>query len=81
MGGSIKSESSNYLAATFTSRLFRFIDDVEIRIDPDLGQIHIRSASRTGHGDWGVNAKRVDLIKTLYLEKTSAAQDNISSAT
>ena len=66
MGGNIQIEDSNYLAATFTSSVFRFVDDLEIRIDADLKTIHLRSASRVGHSDRGVNRKRIEQFKALY---------------
>lgn len=66
MGGSIQKEDSNYLAATFTSSIFRFVDDLEIRIDTDEKKIHLRSASRVGHSDRGVNRERIERLKKLY---------------
>ena len=66
MGGSIQVEKTDYLAATFTSSLFRFVDDLELRIDTDQKTIHLRSASRVGYGDGGVNRKRVELLKTSF---------------
>ena len=41
MGGSIKAKTGNYVAATFTSAIFGFVDDLEIRIDPTQRVIHI----------------------------------------
>jgi uncharacterized protein (DUF1499 family) len=73
MGGTILTENNNYIVATFTSRIFRFTDDFEIRIDPIQKAIHIRSASRVGRGDMGVNKKRVELFKRLFNEKISKA--------
>ena len=70
MGGSIQVEEADYLAATFTSAVFRFVDDLELRIDADQKTIHLRSASRVGHGDGGANRKRVELLKNSFqLEK------------
>ena len=66
MGGSIQVEDGNYLAATFTSSIFRFVDDLEIRIDTDQKMIHLRSASRVGHSDRGVNRERIERLKKLY---------------
>ena len=66
MGGSIEDESKDYFASTFSSGIFGFVDDFEIRIDPVKKIIHIRSASRVGHGDMGVNKKRIELLKQLY---------------
>ena len=68
MGGVVQVEGGNYLAATFSSSFFRFVDDLEIRIDPDARLIHVRSASRVGHSDMGVNRKRVELLRKLYSE-------------
>ena len=70
MGGSIQAEKADYLAATFTSSVFRFVDDLELRIDADQKTIHLRSASRVGHGDRGANRKRVELLKNSFQLKT-----------
>ena len=70
MGGSIQSEKADYFAATFTSSIFRFVDDLEIRIDTGQKMIHMRSASRVGRGDGGVNRKRVERLKNLFHLKT-----------
>jgi uncharacterized protein (DUF1499 family) len=66
MGGSINVEKADYLAATFTSSIFRFVDDLEIRVDPDKNQVQLRSASRVGRGDGGVNRKRIERLKRIY---------------
>lgn len=73
MGGSIQAESDDYLAATFSSAIFGFVDDVEIRIDAMQNVIHLRSASRVGHSDMGVNRQRAELFKRLTLQKFSDA--------
>ena len=70
MGGSIHAEKADYLAATFTSSIFRFVDDLEIRIDTGQKMIHLRSASRVGRGDGGVNRNRVEYLKNLFHLKT-----------
>jgi uncharacterized protein (DUF1499 family) len=54
---------------TFASALFGFVDDLEIRIDAEVGSIHLRSASRVGKSDLGANRKRVEIIQKLYREK------------
>ncbi|MFT2091549.1 DUF1499 domain-containing protein [Paraglaciecola sp. 2405UD69-4] len=57
----------NYVRAEFTSKVFRFVDDVEFYF-PDTETnnttIHIRSASRVGHSDFGVNQERVEQIRS-----------------
>lgn len=70
MGGSILVEKPDYLAATFTSSIFRFVDDLELRIDPGENTIHLRSASRVGRSDLGVNRKRVALLKKAFHSNT-----------
>jgi uncharacterized protein (DUF1499 family) len=61
-GGVIQQDNGCYLHATFTSHIFRYIDDVELRLDADQGLIHIRSASRVGRSDFGINRKRLERI-------------------
>ncbi|MEP3654086.1 MAG: DUF1499 domain-containing protein [Litorimonas sp.] len=60
-GGTITARSDDYLSATYMSRLFKFVDDVEVRQDGDVCQI--RSGSRVGYSDRGVNRKRVETIR------------------
>jgi len=60
-GGTITSESDDYISATYTSGLMRFVDDVEFRRDGSVW--HVRSASRVGHSDMGANRKRVNAIR------------------
>ena len=61
-GGSVTDQEENYIAATFESGSFRFVDDVEFRILPKKSIAHVRSASRVGYSDMGVNRKRVEAI-------------------
>ncbi|NNJ90992.1 MAG: DUF1499 domain-containing protein [Gammaproteobacteria bacterium] len=63
LGGQVNSRTDTYVSAIFVSRWFGFVDDVEFRIDEQKGIIHIRSASREGHSDLGVNRQRVENIK------------------
>jgi len=58
-------EEGDYLYAEFTSRLMGYVDDVEFLADPASGVVHVRSASRLGHSDLGVNAKRIEEIRAL----------------
>ena len=68
MGGSVVTESDGYLHATFQTRFFRFVDDVELRLEESEKVIHIRSASRVGGSDFGANRKRVEKLRSLYTE-------------
>ena len=58
----------DYLHAEVTSRIMKYIDDLEVSYIPENNRIIIRSESRVGEGDFGVNKKRVDLIKNNLFE-------------
>jgi len=55
----------DYLYAEFRSRLMGFVDDVEFTYDDKAGLIQLRSASRLGSGDFGVNRRRIEAIRAL----------------
>ncbi len=57
-------DSDYHLKAESTSLIFRFVDDLEIIADPVEGLLHIRSASRIGYGDFGVNRNRVETLRS-----------------
>lgn len=57
-------QTDAYLHATFTSGLFRFVDDVEFLLDGDV--VQVRSVSRKGYSDLGVNRKRVEAIRAAF---------------
>lgn len=59
----IISETTHYLYVEFTSAIMRFVDDVEFYLDDRQKVIHIRSASRLGQSDLGVNRHRVETIR------------------
>ncbi|GJL82353.1 MAG: hypothetical protein DHS20C01_19870 [marine bacterium B5-7] len=65
-GGTLQSEGLKYLHATYVSTLFRFVDDLELRLDRQAGVIHIRSASRIGRSDFGANARRVKRLRKAF---------------
>ena len=62
----VVADEGNYIHATFTSLIFRFVDDVEFVIDDSAKQIHFRSAARVGYGDMGVNRKRMEEITSRF---------------
>lgn len=64
----IITESPNYLYAEFTSAIMKFVDDVEFYLDEDAKVIHVRSASRLGQSDLGVNRKRIETIRAKLQE-------------
>lgn len=56
----------NYLHAEARSRVFRFVDDIEFQLEPQRRLIHVRSASRVGYSDFGVNRRRVERIREAF---------------
>jgi uncharacterized protein (DUF1499 family) len=52
-----------YLHATATSRLFGFVDDLELYAQPAAGVLQARSVSRLGDSDLGVNARRLAALR------------------
>jgi len=58
-------EEGNYLYAEYTSKLMGFVDDVELLLDEKARLVHVRSASRLGHRDFGVNRKRIEELRAL----------------
>ena len=67
----IITETENYLYAEFTSKLMGYVDDVEFLLDDKAKVIHVRSASRLGQSDLGVNRKRIETIRTKLNELKS----------
>jgi uncharacterized protein (DUF1499 family) len=64
-------QKPNYIKAEFTSTLFRFVDDVEFYFPETKSEevtIHMRSASRVGHSDMGVNQERLEGIRTKMIQ-------------
>lgn len=64
-GGLITDTTQSYLRAEYRTSLYKFVDDVEVRMDGKTA--HIRSASRVGYSDRGVNRKRVEAIRAAAL--------------
>ncbi|AGS38641.1 hypothetical protein CYCME_0299 [Cycloclasticus zancles 78-ME] len=55
----------NHIHAEITSRVFGFVDDLDLIINIEQQIIHVRSASRTGYYDFGVNRRRVERLRSL----------------
>ncbi len=60
----ITHETENSLHAEASSLVLHFVDDIDAIMDTEAGLIHIRSASRIGHSDFGVNRKRIEKFRT-----------------
>ncbi len=54
-----------YIHAECRTRWLRFIDDLECYLDRNAAVIHIRSASRLGYSDLGVNRRRVERLRRM----------------
>jgi uncharacterized protein (DUF1499 family) len=61
--------TNNYIHAECKSRIFRFIDDLELYLNPSNGIISIRSASRIGYTDFGTNRRRVEHLRSRLRAK------------
>jgi uncharacterized protein (DUF1499 family) len=67
LGGRVVEEESNYIKALFSSKIFGFKDDIEFYFSnqADHTRVDVRSASRVGYSDLGVNRERVEAIRQL----------------
>ena len=62
-GATVVKSEPDYLYAQYTTRLMKYVDDVEFWFDPANGVVQVRSASRIGKGDLGANRKRVEMVR------------------
>ena len=62
-GAEVVTRSDDYLHVQVTTRVMKYTDDVEFWLDPRAGVVQVRSASRLGEGDLGVNRARVEAIR------------------
>jgi uncharacterized protein (DUF1499 family) len=65
-GATIVSSEPGYLHVEFRSRMLHFVDDAEFLLDAKNGVIQMRSASRVGRGDFGVNRARLERIRQAF---------------
>ena len=54
----------DYLHAEFKSKWMKYVDDLEISFLPESNKLQVRSESRVGESDLGVNQKRVDFLRS-----------------
>jgi uncharacterized protein (DUF1499 family) len=71
-GATVIRHEGGYLYAEFRTRLMRFVDDVEFAFDEKAGLLHVRSASRLGRRDFGVNRARVESLRRRIEGRVSA---------
>lgn len=63
-GAKLVTSAPDYLYAQYTTPLMKYVDDVEFWFDPNNKSIQVRSASRIGKGDLGLNRKRIETVRT-----------------
>ena len=59
-------KEQGYLRIECTSKIMRFVDDLELRVEGNT--LLVRSESRVGYSDFGVNRKRADMLRELLNE-------------
>ncbi len=62
-GAKLITNAPDYLYAQYTTPLMKYVDDVEFWFDPSTNVIQVRSASRLGKGDLGVNRQRIEVVR------------------
>jgi uncharacterized protein (DUF1499 family) len=62
-GAKLITNAPDYLYAQYTTPLMKYVDDVEFWFDPAAGVIQVRSASRIGKSDLGLNRKRIEAVR------------------
>ncbi len=62
----IVTAETNYLHGEARSLIFRFVDDVEFTLGAEEKVFHVRSSSRVGYSDFGVNRRRVERIRQRF---------------
>ena len=65
----IITETTNYIHAECSSAVFGFVDDLELHLRASDNSIAIRSASRLGHSDFGVNRKRIETLRSTLMKR------------
>ena len=66
-GVTIVDAKPDYIYAHSQTKVLKFVDDVEFWVNPAKSVIEVRSASRLGREDFGVNRKRLEAIRAAYL--------------
>ena len=62
-GARVVQSRDDYLYVQFTTRWMKFVDDAEFWFDPAAQAVQVRSASRIGRKDFGVNRARIQAIR------------------
>ncbi len=65
-GTKLVGETTDFMHFESTSALMGFVDDLELQLVPGKDEIGVRSASRLGYGDMGVNRKRIEELRAAF---------------
>jgi len=65
-GARVITVQPRYAHLEFETPLMGFVDDVELAADASAGVIDVRSASRVGTSDFGVNRKRIEDLRKAF---------------
>lgn len=68
-GVTVVEDTPDYVYAQAQTRWLKFVDDMEFWSNPETGVIEVRSASRLGREDFGINRQRVEAIRSAYLAR------------
>jgi uncharacterized protein (DUF1499 family) len=66
-GVSVVEQRHDYVRAQAQTTWLKFVDDMEFWVNPERQVIDIRSASRMGRKDFGVNRQRIEALRKIYL--------------
>lgn len=66
-GLTVVERQPHYLRAQAETRWLKFVDDVELLVDEPAGVIHLRSSSRLGRKDFGVNRARLEALRQQFV--------------
>lgn len=72
-GSQIITDEDGYLHVEYTSRIFRFVDDLELLLNAPDNKIEVRSASRLGYSDMGANRRRVEQLRVRFSDMASSS--------
>lgn len=65
-GSKIIEINETYIRAEYTSRIFRFVDDLECYYNKTKEIIDVRSASRIGYSDLNANRERIEELRERF---------------
>lgn len=75
-GARVVAGGERTLEAEYRSRVFGFVDDLMLELDPDAKLVHVRSASRLGYHDLGANRRRVEALRSAFRSGSGELPDD-----